>query len=69
MIDMTRRNNLGFNLYQILTKYTAAGSFLRGITDIIKRINQDNGGQGPVSAFSQLTKEKDQLPSALRQPI
>ena len=55
---MTRRNNLGFNLYQILTKYTAAGSFLRGITDIIRRINQDNGqggSKGPgnsVSAFN-----------------
>ena len=42
MIDQTRKNNLGFNLYQILAKYTMAGSFLRGMADILRRINGGN---------------------------
>ena len=65
MADQTRKNNIGFNLYQILTKYTAAGSFLRGMTDILRRLNMGHGGS-KSSLASPFKEDKDLIDSAKR---
>lgn len=38
-VERSRQSNLGFNLFSILQKYTVAGSFLREMTNIIKKVN------------------------------
>lgn len=42
LVEQTRKNNVGANLFQILNKYNAAGSFLRNITEIIHKVNNDS---------------------------
>jgi hypothetical protein len=39
LIDATRKNNVGFNLFQVLSKYIKIDQFLQGITDIVRRVN------------------------------
>ena len=41
-MEQTRKNNLGSNLFQILSKYNKAGSFLRSITDIVRKVNSNS---------------------------
>ena len=36
------RQNLGFNLVHTLSKYTAAGSFLRELTETLKNVNNND---------------------------
>merc|ERR1719361_804882 len=42
LVEQTRKQNIGANLWQILNKYNAAGSFLRNITEIIHKVNNDS---------------------------
>ena len=49
LIEQTRKSNIGSNLFQILSKYNKAGSFLRSITDIVRKVNSN--GSGSVSRF------------------
>jgi len=37
---------MGFNLQHLLTKYSSAGSFLRELTDVLKRVNDKDGDRG-----------------------
>ena len=46
LIDATRKSNVGFNLFQILNKYIKVDQFLQGITDIVRRVNSSELGQG-----------------------
>ena len=48
-----------------MTKYTAAGSFLRGMTDIVRRINMGYGGNKSSNA-SPFSQDKDLIDSAKR---
>jgi len=38
-LDQSRKGNQGFNLYQILSKYTKAGNFLQGMSDLVRSVN------------------------------
>lgn len=38
-VERNRSNNMGSNLLSIIHKYTSAGTFLRELTEIIKRVN------------------------------
>ena len=46
LIDANRKSNVGFNLFQILNKYIKVDQFLQGITDIVRRVNSSELGQG-----------------------
>lgn len=42
VVEQTRKQNIGANLWQILNKYNSAGSFLKNITEIIHKVNNDS---------------------------
>lgn len=41
-IEQTRKNNIGSNLFQILSKYNMASSYLRSITEIVRKVNTNS---------------------------
>ena len=53
MIDANRKGNVGFNLFQILNKYIKVDQFLQGITDIVRRVNNSELGQGRAKSPQQ----------------
>ena len=42
--EASRKGNVGFNLFQILSKYIKVDHFLQGITDIVRRVNDSSLG-------------------------
>lgn len=51
LIEQTRKNNIGTNLLQILSKYTMAGSYLRSITEVVRKVNTNSAGSPLKSRF------------------
>lgn len=41
-VERSRSINMGTNLLSIIQRYTVAGSFLRELTDIIRKVNAKN---------------------------
>ena len=41
----THKQNVGFNLFQVLNKYIKVDQFLQGITDILRRVNNSEMGR------------------------
>ena len=48
LVEQTRKSNIGSNLFQILSKYNKAGSFMRSITDIVRKVNSNAMGVSPL---------------------